>query len=64
MPLRSRPEPFSRGDWIYELKYDGFRALAHIRDGQWFRRIFSRFEKLDVVFLAFIYFAFIIEALR
>ncbi|MBZ5690202.1 MAG: IS5/IS1182 family transposase, partial [Acidobacteriia bacterium] len=29
-----------------------------------FRRIFSRFEKLDVVFLAFIYFAFIIEALR
>ncbi len=30
----------------------------------WDRRIFSRFEKLDVVFLAFIYFAFIIEALR
>jgi transposase len=29
-----------------------------------FRRIFSRFEKLDVVFLAFIYFAFIVEALR
>ena len=29
-----------------------------------FRRIFSRFEKLDGVFLAFIYFAFIIEALR
>ena len=28
------------------------------------RRIFSRFDKLDVVFLAFIYFAFIIEALR
>lgn len=29
-----------------------------------FRRIFSRFEKLDVVFLAFLYFASIIEAPR
>ncbi len=26
--------------------------------------VFSRFEKLDIVFLAFIYFAFIIEALQ
>jgi hypothetical protein len=29
-----------------------------------FRRIFSRFEKLDVVFLAFINFVLILEALR
>jgi transposase len=29
-----------------------------------FQRIFSRFEKLDVVFLAFLYFALIVEALR
>jgi len=29
-----------------------------------FRRIFSRFEKLDVIFLAFLSFAFIVEALR
>ena len=29
-----------------------------------FRRIFSRFDKLDVVFIAFLYFALIIEALR
>jgi transposase len=29
-----------------------------------FRRIFSRFDKLDLVFLAFIHFALIIEALR
>ena len=27
-------------------------------------RIFSRFEKLDVIFLAFLHFALIIEALR
>src|ERR1700752_3927835 len=29
-----------------------------------FRRIFSSFEKLDVLFLAFLYFALIVEALR
>ncbi|MGH9783876.1 MAG: IS5-like element ISCARN85 family transposase, partial [Terriglobia bacterium] len=29
-----------------------------------FRRIFSRFDKLDVVFLAFLHFALIVEALR
>jgi hypothetical protein len=29
-----------------------------------YRRIFSRFEKLDVVFLGFLSFAFIVEALR
>jgi hypothetical protein len=29
-----------------------------------FRRIFSRFEKLDVMFMAFIHFALVIEALH
>ena len=29
-----------------------------------FRRIFYRFEKLDVMFLAFIHFALIVESLR
>jgi IS4 transposase len=29
-----------------------------------FRRIFSRFDKLDIVFLAFLTFALIVEALR
>ncbi len=29
-----------------------------------FRRIFSRFDKLDVMFIAFIHFALIVEGLR
>lgn len=29
-----------------------------------FRRIFTRFDKLDVIFIAFIQFALIIDALR
>jgi len=33
-------------------------------DGRCWSRIFSRFEKLDVVFLAFLCFALIVEALR
>jgi transposase len=36
----------------------GFRRLKG------FRRIFSRFEKLNVIFLAFINFVLIVEALR
>src|SRR4051794_2046721 len=29
MPLVRVPEPFDHPDWLYELKHDGFRALAH-----------------------------------
>jgi bifunctional non-homologous end joining protein LigD len=29
----ARMRPFSHPDWLFELKYDGFRALAHI-DGK------------------------------
>ena len=24
------PEPFDHRDWLYEVKFDGFRALAHV----------------------------------
>src|ERR1043166_199155 len=30
MPLVRTPAPFDDPDWIFELKLDGFRALAHI----------------------------------
>ncbi len=30
MPLARLNAPFDHPDWIFELKYDGFRALAHI----------------------------------
>lgn len=33
MPLRRVREPFDHPDWIFELKYDGFRALAYITGG-------------------------------
>lgn len=33
MPLTRIREPFSHPDWIFELKYDGFRAVAYLHRG-------------------------------
>ena len=53
-PLASRKMPFDHPDWIVELKYDGFRALAWMenrrcrlvsRNGHRFSA-FSELEKL------------------
>jgi bifunctional non-homologous end joining protein LigD len=33
MPLLKRPLPFDDPEWLFELKYDGFRALALIEHG-------------------------------
>jgi len=34
MPLSRRALPFDHPEWIFELKYDGFRAVAVIADGR------------------------------
>ena len=33
MPLFRRPAPFSHPEWVYEIKHDGFRALAYLESG-------------------------------
>jgi bifunctional non-homologous end joining protein LigD len=33
MPLARAREPFDHPDWVFELKYDGFRALAFVNGG-------------------------------
>lgn len=38
--LAHHPEPFDRRDWLFELKWDGFRAVAYIETGAW--RLISR----------------------
>jgi bifunctional non-homologous end joining protein LigD len=40
MSLIQQPQPFDDPDWIYEIKHDGFRALAVIEHEQC--RFFSR----------------------
>jgi bifunctional non-homologous end joining protein LigD len=34
LPVIRRPRPFDASDWIFELKYDGFRALAYVDRGE------------------------------
>src|SRR6266550_3346847 len=34
MPLGRRALPFDHPDWIFELKYDGFRSLAVVENGR------------------------------
>lgn len=34
MRLTRRPEPFNHSEWIFELKLDGFRALAYLDNDQ------------------------------
>ncbi len=34
MPLSRRPVPFDHPEWVFELKYDGFRSLAVIQNGR------------------------------
>jgi ATP-dependent DNA ligase len=40
MPLAVLAEPFDHPDWLFEVKYDGFRALAYIELGR--TRLVSR----------------------
>ena len=60
-PLRTRVEPWEYDREMYKRRNE-IERLFHRLKG--FRRIFSRFEKLDVVFLGFIVFALIVDALR
>lgn len=34
MPLAVLPLPFDHPDWLFEVKYDGFRAMAYIEHGR------------------------------
>jgi len=34
MPVRRKAQPFDHPDWLFELKYDGFRALAIVKYGR------------------------------
>src|SRR5579872_5367746 len=33
-PVQHRRDAFNNHDWLFELKYDGSRALAHLRAGR------------------------------
>ena len=60
-PKSNRIEPWEYDRALYKKRNEIERLFRRLKG---FRRIFSRFEKLDVVFMAFLHFALIVEALR
>ena len=60
-PLRTRVEPWECDREMYKRRNEVERLFRRLEG---LRRIFSRFEKLDVMFLGFISFASIANGLR
>ena len=60
-PKSNRLEPWEYDREMYKWRNEVERLFRRLKG---YRRIFSRFEKLDVMFLAFICFALIADGLR
>jgi len=60
-PRTGRLEPWEYDREIYKRRNEVERVFRRLKG---FRRVFSRFDKLDVMFRAFVTFALIVEALR
>jgi len=60
-PKESRLRPWEYHRALYKRRNEIERLFRRLKG---FRRIFSRFEKLDVMFVGFIQFALIVEGLR
>jgi len=57
-PKRNRIDPWQYDKEMYKKRNQVERLFRRLKG---FRRIFSRFDKLDVVFTFFIYFALIVD---
>ena len=60
-PCRARLEPWEYDRLLYRRRNEVERLFRRLKG---FRRIFSRSDQLDVMFLALLHFALIVEALR
>ena len=60
-PNPNRVTPWEYDRAMYRKRNEVERLFRRLKG---FRRIFSRFDKLDVMFIAFVHFALIFEALR
>ena len=60
-PSRARTEPWERNRETYKRRNETGRLFRRLKG---FRRIFTRFEKPGAVFLGFILFALIVDAVR
>ena len=60
-PKCNRLEPWEYDKELYKKRNEIERLFRRLKG---FRRIFSRFDKLDIVFSFFIFFAMIFQALK
>lgn len=60
-PKHNRLAPWEYDRAMYKRRNEIERLFRRLKG---FRRLFSRFEKLDVMFVAFINFALIVDSLR
>lgn len=60
-PKSNRKDPWDYDKELYKQRSQIERLFHRIE--QRFRRIFTRYDKLDVLFLSFVYFAFAVDAL-
>jgi transposase len=60
-PKQNRISVWDYDQAMYRRRNEVERLFRRLKG---FRRIFSRFEKLDLMFIAFIHFALIVEAFR
>jgi transposase len=60
-PKRNCLHPWQYDQALYRKRNEVERLFRRLKG---FRRIFSRFDKLDALFLGFLSFAVIVEALR
>ena len=60
-PRPNRLDPWQIDRAMYRARNEIERLFRRLKG---FRRIFSRFEKLDVIFLGFLTFALIVESLK
>ena len=60
-PKANRRMPWDYDHALYKRRNEIERLFRRLKG---FRRLFSRFDKLDVMFIAFITFALIVDGLR
>jgi transposase len=60
-PNPNRLMPWDYDKELYKKRNEAERLFRRLKG---FSRVFTRYDKLDVMFLAFIVFALIVEALR
>jgi len=59
-PKSNRKNPWDYDKQLYKQRNQVERLFRRLKR---FRRIFTRYDKLDIVFLAFLYFALVVDAL-